>query len=100
MAMSDGGKGSNPRPFAVPFEEFGTSHVRIFGDKSEEKARKQKEKDEYFAKLKAETEARLNNTGTDKNEYYDVLSTEDCFEVDDKLTRCNEETQEALKMSK
>lgn len=65
---------------------------KIFGDKSEEKARKAKEKAEYFAKL--------NNTGTDKNEYYDVLSTEDCFEVDDKLTRCNEETQEALKMSK
>lgn len=32
---------------------------RIFGDKSEEKARKQKEKEEYFAKLAAETQARL-----------------------------------------
>jgi hypothetical protein len=63
---------------------------KIFGDKSEEKERKAREKAEYFA--------RLNNTGTDKNEYYDVLSTEDCF--DDKLTRNNEETQEALKVSK
>ena len=52
---------------------------KIFGDKSEEKARKQKEKEEYFARLKAETEAKLNNTGTDKNEYYDVLSTEDAI---------------------
>lgn len=52
---------------------------KIFGDKAEEKARKQKEKEEYFARLKAETEARINNSGTDKNEYYDVLSTEDCL---------------------
>ena len=53
---------------------------RIFGDKSEEKARKAKEKAEYFARLNAETKAKLDNTGTDKNEYYDTLSTEDCFD--------------------
>jgi lipid II:glycine glycyltransferase (peptidoglycan interpeptide bridge formation enzyme) len=47
--------------------------VKIFGDKSEEKALKAKEKAEYFARLNAET---------------------------DKLTRNNEETQEALKNSK
>ena len=29
----NGGKGSKPRPFAVPLEEFGESHVRIFGEK-------------------------------------------------------------------
>jgi hypothetical protein len=44
---------------------------KIFGSKTEEKARKEKEKAEYFAKLNSE--------------------------VDDKLTRYNEETQEALK---
>lgn len=33
--------------------------TKIFGDKSEEKARKQKEKEEYFARLAAETKARL-----------------------------------------
>ena len=32
---------------------------KIFGDKSEEKARKAKEKEEYFAKLAAETKARM-----------------------------------------
>lgn len=32
---------------------------KIFGDKSEEKERKAKEKAEYFEKLKAETEARM-----------------------------------------
>jgi lauroyl/myristoyl acyltransferase len=44
---------------------------KIFGDKSEEKERKAREKAEYFARLNAETE--------------------------DKLTRYNEETQEAFK---
>ncbi len=44
---------------------------KIFGDKTEEKERKAKEKAEYFARLNAEYE--------------------------DKLTRNNEETQEALK---
>lgn len=33
--------------------------TKIFGDKSEEKARKQKEKEEYFARLAAETKAKL-----------------------------------------
>ena len=28
-----GGKGSKPRPYAVPFDEFGSSHDRIFGEK-------------------------------------------------------------------
>jgi hypothetical protein len=44
--------------------------VKIFGDKSEEKARQEKEKAEYFAKLNSEM---------------------------DKITRNNEETQEVLK---
>lgn len=32
---------------------------KILGDKTEERERKAKEKAEYFAKLKAETEARM-----------------------------------------
>ena len=63
--------------------------VKIFGDKSEEKERKAREKAEYFAKLN-------DNTGTSKNEYYDTLSTEDCFEYEDRVTRNNEETQEIM----
>lgn len=69
-----GGKGSKPRPYAVSIEEFDESHDRIFGDKSEEKERKAREKAEYFARLQAETE--------------------------DKLSRYNEETQEAFKHNK
>ena len=34
---------------------------KIFGDKSEEKERKAREKAEYFAKLNAETQEKLND---------------------------------------
>jgi hypothetical protein len=52
--MSDGGKGSKPRPFSVPKEEFDNRFDLIFGKKKRE-----------------------DNTGIDKNEYQDILSTED-----------------------
>jgi len=50
--MSDGGKGSKPRPYSVDQKTFDNNWDKIFGKKD--------------------------NTGTDKNEYQDVLSTEDC----------------------
>jgi len=31
--MSDGGKGSSPRPFAIPKEEYAEKWNTIFGDK-------------------------------------------------------------------
>lgn len=55
---------------------------RIFGDKSAEKEAKVREKEEYFARLAAETKARLEGNAGTKDEYYDVLSTEDCFDVE------------------
>ena len=57
--MSDGGKGSSPRPFSVDQKTFESNWDRIFGKKS------------------------VDNTGTSKNDYQDILSTEDCFSVDD-----------------
>ena len=57
--MSDGGKGSKPRPFSVSQEEFDNRFEAIFGKKKKE-----------------------DNTGVTKNEYQDILSTEDCFKVD------------------
>jgi hypothetical protein len=33
MAMSDGGKGSSPRPFAIPKNEFDDRFDTIFGEK-------------------------------------------------------------------
>ena len=61
-------------------KEYQENLDRIFGDKSEEKARKAKEKAEYFAKLNAETKEKIDNTGVTKNDYQDILSTEDCFD--------------------
>jgi hypothetical protein len=46
------GKGSKPRPFTVTKEDFSSNWDRIFNVKN-------------------------NNTGIDKNEYQDILSTED-----------------------
>jgi hypothetical protein len=46
------GKGSKPRPFTVTKEDFSSNWDRIFNVKND-------------------------NTGIDKNEYQDILSTED-----------------------
>ena len=54
---------------------------RIF-DAEAKRLAKAKEKEEYFKKLNDETQARINNTGTNKNEYQDVLQTEDCIDID------------------
>jgi hypothetical protein len=59
--MNDGGKGSKARPFSVDKETFDNNFDRIFGKKKED------------------------NTGVTKNEYQDVLSTEDCFDEADKV---------------
>lgn len=65
--MSHGGKGDKPRPFVVSKEEFAENMTRIFGNAAEErKLQKQKENAEFFAKLKAETEARLNENRSDQ----------------------------------
>ena len=64
--MTDGGKGSRPRPFSVSNDEYAKRWDAIFG-------RDQKE----------------DNTGTSRNEYYDVLTTEDAL-------RSNDETRQAL----
>ena len=37
MKMSDGGKGSSPRPFSVSEEEYAQKWERIFGKKDVEK---------------------------------------------------------------
>ncbi len=64
--MSDGGKGSKPRPFSVDQKTFDNNWDKIF--------------------------KKENNTGTDKNEYQDVLSTEDC--VVDALEEYKRQVQE------
>jgi hypothetical protein len=56
VLMSNGGKGSRPRPKSVSQQEYDTRWDAIFGRDLNE-----------------------DNTGTNKNEYQDVLSTEDCI---------------------
>ena len=56
--MSDGGKGSAPRPYSVDKETFDNNWNNIFGKKKVE-----------------------DNTGVTQNEYQDILSTEDCFNI-------------------
>jgi hypothetical protein len=52
--MSDGGKGSAPRPFSVPKEEFDNRWDEIFGKKKK-------------------TEAEKFDQAVLKNEYYDLM---------------------------
>jgi hypothetical protein len=73
--MSDGGKGSAPRPFSVTQEEYAKRWDAIF-----------------------QRDGLDDNTGVTKNEFQDILSTEDCFDGEtDKVTRYNEETQQVKK---
>jgi hypothetical protein len=46
----------------APTKAYEESMDRIFGNKEEERARKRKDNLEYFARLQAETEARINGT--------------------------------------
>jgi hypothetical protein len=59
--MSDGGKGSKPRPFSVSQEEYDNRFESIFGKKKKE-----------------------DNTGVTQNDYQDILSTEDCINIKNK----------------
>ena len=61
MKMSDGGKGSSPRPYSVDKDTYASNWDAIFGKKKKE-----------------------DNTGVQKNEYCDIISTEDCLTDKDK----------------
>jgi hypothetical protein len=71
--MSDGGKGSKPRPFSVDQETFENNFDRIFGKKNT--------LPEYeLNKSTGEVQKVDDNTGVTQNEYQDILSTEDCID--------------------
>jgi hypothetical protein len=72
--MSDGGKGSKPRPFSVSQEEFDNRFEAIFG-------KKKNTLPEYeLNKSTGEVQKVDDNTGVTKNDYQDILSTEDCID--------------------
>lgn len=49
--MSDGGKGSSPRPYSVKYEEFSNNFDRIFGKKTPKEIDDAKAEDEAFEEL-------------------------------------------------
>lgn len=55
----NGGKGCKPRPYSVDKETFENNWDRIFGKKKKE-----------------------DNTGVTQNDFQDVLSTEDCINIE------------------
>jgi hypothetical protein len=65
--MSDGGKGSKPRPFSVAQEEYEQRWDAIF------------QRDNISLVSVGDTN---DNTGVTKNEFQDILSTEDCMTMD------------------
>ena len=83
----EAGKGSRPRPFSVSKEEFDNRFDAIFGKKKKEPL------PEYeLNKSTGEVQRVEDNTGTDKNEYQDILSTEDV--VLDELEKYKRQAQE------
>ena len=74
------GKGSSPRPYSVTQETFASNWDAVFGVSKLERKRRE----EALQQMVEESE-RLglydDNTGVQKNEYYDIMSTEDCFIV-------------------
>jgi hypothetical protein len=68
----EAGKGSRPRPFSVSKDEFDNRFDAIFGKKKKDTL-----PEFELNKSTGEVQRVEDNTGTDKNEYQDILSTED-----------------------
>jgi hypothetical protein len=70
------GKGSTPRPFSVSNEEYQKRWDAIF-QRDIKEIEDQKNEDEAFDTISKKQN--VDNTGTDKDEFYDVLTTEDAL---------------------
>jgi hypothetical protein len=67
--MSDGGKGSKPRPFSVAQDEYERRWDAIF----------QRDNISEVSPIDTNDIRSEDNTGVDKNEFQDILSTEDAL---------------------
>lgn len=65
--MSDGGKGSSPRPFSVKYEEFSNSWDAIFGKKKDEEHIATSTKNSYNNANKDTKTPPLTNQNTPKD---------------------------------
>ena len=54
--MSDGGKGSSPRPFSVKYEDFSNSWDKIFGEKTPKEVDDAKAEDDAFEQIQKQNE--------------------------------------------
>jgi len=70
------GKGSISRPFSVTNEEYENRWDAIFG-KDLREIEDQQNEDEAFKSISKKVV--IDNTGTDKDEFYDILTTEDAL---------------------
>ena len=70
------GKGSAPRPFSVSDEEYKKRWDAIF-QRDIREVEDQRNEDEAFNNISKKQN--IDNTGTDKDEFYDVLTTEDAL---------------------
>jgi hypothetical protein len=84
--MSDGGKGSSPRPLSVSSEEYSKRWDAIFQKDKRVEEDQQNEDEEFEAILKRNRENAL-------QELVNISESLGLYEFDDKLTRYNEETQ-------
>ena len=84
--MSDGGKGSAPRPKSVSNEEYANRWDAIFQRDKRVEEDQQNEDEEFEAILKRNRENAL-------QKLVDISESLGLYEFDDKLTRYNEETQ-------
>jgi hypothetical protein len=72
------GKGSKARPFSVSQQEYDTRWDAIFQRDIREEEDQKNEDDAFNA---ISDKGLIDNTGTSKDEFYDVLTTEDCLMV-------------------
>lgn len=70
------GKGSAPRPFSVSDEEYKKRWDAIF-QRDIREVEDQRNEDEAFNNISKKQN--IDNTVTDKDEFYDVLTTEDAL---------------------
>ena len=70
------GKGSAPRPFSVSNEEYQKIWDAIF-QRDIKEIEDQQNEDEAFDDISKKQN--INTTGTNKDEFYDVLTTEDAL---------------------
>lgn len=85
--MSDGGKGSSPRPF-TDRKQFEDNFKNVFGESKlerriREEAERKKREEALDEMVRVSQELglydELDNTGVQKPEFYDIITTEDCL---------------------